>query len=161
MFGNYLNSNSADQLMYLLIKFKEYDRLGFGVQDAYRQSVSKTSNKYGVTYQTIGDLCRRRLALENIYQFYDVLQDWIDGDPSSLKNLIGKHVSSSDQIRINELLLNGKSEVNDDIRDEPKEFDSFRLSLDKNMVKHLPLHHNYLKISLFYLMVNMLMMILL
>ena len=113
MKNQWLRERSVDQLLFLLVKVKDYHRLGFDIETAYKQSVSKTSKQFRVAYQTIGDLCRRRLGLDNIYQFYKILQNWIDGDPSNLKNLIGNHVSVTDRKRINNFLLYGKIEIYD------------------------------------------------
>lgn len=139
MKNQWLRERSVDQLLFLLVKVKDYHRLGFDIETAYKQSVSKTSKQFRVAYQTIGDLCRRRLGLDNIYQFYKVLQNWIDGDPSNLKNLIINHVSVTDRKRINNFLLDGESEIYDEISNQIDLLESIHINLEKKTIKSLKL----------------------
>ena len=65
------------------------------VPSIYQSAVEKTRRHFGVTYQTIGDLCRRRLNLQDIDDFYRLLGGWVGGDPMPLAQLLKEHTPQS------------------------------------------------------------------
>jgi len=77
---NRLRSESIKQILCVLDNFWHQNRNGQSIQYAYREAVNFTAKKYLVRYQTIGDLCRRRLGLTTIYDFHAYLKQWVDGD---------------------------------------------------------------------------------
>lgn len=83
-----LTRESIDQLLYLLRLVREGFEGGLSLRQAYRQAVRRAAEHYGVTYQTLGDLCRRRLDLGRIGTFYALLEDWLGGDPKPLSDCL-------------------------------------------------------------------------
>lgn len=79
-----LSRDSVDQLLYVLRLFRERYETGQPLRKAYRQAVRQAADHYGVAYQTLGDLCRRRLNLARISEFYALLQRWVDDDAGPL-----------------------------------------------------------------------------
>lgn len=79
-----LTHESTDQLLCLLQLFREGFQAGEPLRRAYRNSVRQAAGRYGVTYQTMGDLCRRRLNLDRIGLFYALLERWMAGDARPL-----------------------------------------------------------------------------
>ena len=79
-----MRQQTVDQLLQVFRLFRENFAGGMPLRKAYREAVREVANLYGVTYQTIGDGCRRRLKLEYIRELYDLLQTWVDGDPGPL-----------------------------------------------------------------------------
>lgn len=90
-----LTRESVNQLLYLLRLFREGFEGGLSLRRAYRQAVRQTADRYGVTYQTLGDLCRRRLNLKRIGAFYALLEDWMGGEPKVLADCLKAASSAS------------------------------------------------------------------
>ena len=62
---------------------------GRSVETAYPRAVSEVAREAGVTYQTIGDACRRRLALKNITEFKDLVCSFVeDSNAEPLRNCL-------------------------------------------------------------------------
>jgi len=91
-----LKTNNARRLLTVLDEFKCIYPSVSSTSSAYKAAVKKVSVRHDVKYQTIGDLCRRSLGLERIHDFYDLLDEWITGDPTPLKSLLEKHTRPSD-----------------------------------------------------------------
>ena len=87
-----LTSGSVQQLLEVLDHTSRNHKRGILLPTAYHDAVRDVSNRHRVTYQTIGDLCRRRLALSDIGQFMDLLGRWLRGDSEPLRRKI-KHQS--------------------------------------------------------------------
>jgi len=49
------------------------------------------AQQYSVTYQTIGDGCRRRLGLHDISNLYELLAAWAKGDARPLLRQLKEH----------------------------------------------------------------------
>lgn len=79
-----LKSNTIRQLLEVLSIFYNSHSKGNPINRSYHEAVRRVAQKYGVTYQTIGDGCRRRLKLNDVGQLYSLLQRWIEGDPDGL-----------------------------------------------------------------------------
>ncbi len=88
-----LKRKSVEQIMAVLKRFQIRQRAGDPVTKAYQQAVEDVSKEYDVAYQTIGDLCRRRLGLGAINEFYNRLEKWVAGDPKPLAELLASHTS--------------------------------------------------------------------
>jgi len=86
-----LTHGSVQQLIQVLERTAKHHRNGAPLPTAYRDSVRDVSRRHGVTYQTIGDLCRRRLALSDIGEFMDLLGKWLRGDADPLRHRIKRH----------------------------------------------------------------------
>lgn len=79
-----MRQQTVDQLLQVFRLFHVNFAGGMPLRKAYREAVREVANLHGVTYQTIGDGCRRRLKLDDIRELYDLLQAWVDGDPGPL-----------------------------------------------------------------------------
>ncbi len=78
-----LNPNSVQQLLQVLRLFRENHRGGRYPEDSFHEAVRTVANNYRVTYQTIGDGCRRRLEL-TANEPHEMLLAWIRGEPRPL-----------------------------------------------------------------------------
>ena len=107
-----LQAKTVDQILYVLARYREFRISGFGPLASYREAVTKAKNKFKVTYQTIGDACRRRLELENIDQLLNLLRNWYEGNSNELMDLISKYASFEDRKRISVFFSNEGNDVN-------------------------------------------------
>lgn len=93
-----MRHQTVDQLLQVFRLFREKFAGGMPLRKSYRESVREVADRHAVTYQTIGDGCRRRLNLGEIRELYDLLQHWVDGDPRPLmKQLKGASDPSAHQ----------------------------------------------------------------
>ena len=69
-----------------LIQVFEQVRINYmnGVPLHKSYAVRKIADKHGLTYQTIGDGCRRRMKLEDISNLHKLLEQWMQGNPAEL-----------------------------------------------------------------------------
>lgn len=134
-----LKSMTVKQMIDVLESFKvEYQRHHV-VTKAYQTAVDKVSKKYGVAYQTIGDLCSRRMRLESINAFYNLLEKWMLGKPEPLKQLILRNTDTSARHEIVEYFGNvaqGISGCNESFLEEEL-FETFSIQLQKEKAKKL------------------------
>jgi len=79
-----LEMKSIEQIIAVMKKFWARHSGGDPVVKAYQCAVDHVSKQYGVAYQTIGDLCRRRLGLKSVNDLYNLLERWTVGDPQAL-----------------------------------------------------------------------------
>ena len=95
-----LTEKTIDQILGVLdLTAKNYES-GLPVPKAYQKSVKDIARRYSIRYQTIADGCRRRLGLDNVNQFIQLLKEWLDGQPSRLKDLLTKNAGDFEQYRI-------------------------------------------------------------
>lgn len=97
-----LQSNTIGQLLGVLTNFKQNYAYLKNLNDAYQKAIQQVANKHKVTYQTIGDLCRRRLGLRDITEFQNLLKAWVSGDDKPLIEVIIKCCYVSDHKQIEE-----------------------------------------------------------
>ena len=84
-----LRQESVRQLLEVLELTRLARSRGVPLEQAYQDAIRDVSNRYKVRYQTIGDLCRRRLGLRDIDQFVELLRRWLGvGDGGPLKRAI-------------------------------------------------------------------------
>ncbi len=74
-----MKHQSVEQLLQVFGLFRKRYAGGEALQKSYRHAVREVAKLHGLTYQTIGDGCRRRLKLDDIRELYDLLQIWMDG----------------------------------------------------------------------------------
>jgi hypothetical protein len=95
-----LTEKTIDQILGVLdLTAKNYES-GLPVSKAYQKSVKDIAHRYSIRYQTIADGCRRRLGLDNVNQFIDLLKEWLGGKPNRLKDLLTKNAGDFEQYRI-------------------------------------------------------------
>lgn len=95
-----MTDQTVDQLLHVFRLFRERYERGESLHKAYREAVREVAKRHGVTYQTIGDGCRRRLKLDSIRELYDLLSAWIEGRPEPLADQLKKasHPASHGEI---------------------------------------------------------------
>lgn len=95
-----LTEKTIDQILGVLdLTAKNYES-GIPVSKAYQKSVKDIAKRYSIRYQTIADGCRRRLGLDNINQFIELLKEWLGGQPNKLRDLLTKNAGDYEQYRI-------------------------------------------------------------
>ena len=62
---------------------------------------------HSVTYQTIGDGCRRRLRLGDINDLFELLSAWIRGDPRGLARQLKENSDPSAHAEIDRFFADG------------------------------------------------------
>ena len=100
-----MRERTAEQILKVLRLFRANFARGCSVSHAYQRAVNETSKSYSVTYQTIGDACRRRLGLARIDDFYDLLERWTHGDSKPLMDRLLKYSDAQLRNRIREFFL--------------------------------------------------------
>lgn len=79
-----MKRHTVEQLLNVFRLFRERYARGEPLHKSYREAVREVAKIHGVTYQTIGDGCRRRLKLNDIRELYELLSRWMDGYPDPL-----------------------------------------------------------------------------
>lgn len=97
-----LDPKSVDQILSVLRKFRSRYARGEPVTKSYQGAVEAVRKDYDVAYQTIGDLCRRRLELRTINDFYDLLEKWVTGNAQPLISVLLVHTGSENHHKIAE-----------------------------------------------------------
>lgn len=87
--------NTIRQILEVLQGFNKNYSEGTSLKRSYQMAVQRVADSEGVTYQTIGDACRRRLCLNSISEFYEILRQWTDGDPTELIGQLKKNTNSN------------------------------------------------------------------
>jgi hypothetical protein len=102
-----LEMKSVEQIVAVLKRFHARQQAGDPIDKAYQQAIEEVSRQYRVAYQTIGDLCRRRLGLQAIHEFYDLLEKWTLGDPRPLAELLRRHTGVEGRQQIDAFFFEG------------------------------------------------------
>jgi len=79
-----MNRKTVSQLIQVFDQFRINFINGVPLHKSYQDAVRKIADKYAITYQTIGDGCRRRLKLSDITQLHKLLEEWMQGNPEGL-----------------------------------------------------------------------------
>lgn len=79
-----MKGQTVEQLLLVFRSFRERYARGKPLHKAYQEAVREVADGHAVTYQTIGDGCRRRLKLNSIRELYALLACWMEGDPEPL-----------------------------------------------------------------------------
>lgn len=95
-----LTEKTIDQILGVLDLTSKYYQTGLPIPKAYQKSVKDIARKYSVRYQTIADGCRRRLNLDNVNEFKELLTEWFGGNPSPLKDLLIKNIGQIDEYKV-------------------------------------------------------------
>ncbi len=95
-----LTEKTLDQILGVLDLTEKYCRNGMSLSKAYQKSVKEIALKYSVRYQTIADGCRRRLNLNNVNEFMELLREWLAGNNQKLKDLLSKNINAFKQYKL-------------------------------------------------------------
>lgn len=106
-----LKSKSVDQILDVLTESRARHSNGEPLIRAYQRAVEAVSKDYHVAYQTIGDLCRRRLQLPTINSFYNLLEQWVMGNPDPLMNVLQTHTTIQNHGKLNAYFGERKQEI--------------------------------------------------
>lgn len=79
-----MRRQTVEQLLLVFRSFRERYAGGKPLHKAYQKAVRDAADRHGVTYQTVGDGCRRRLKLKEIHELYALLARWMEGDSEPL-----------------------------------------------------------------------------
>ena len=90
-----LQLDSVHQLLQVLELTRRSYRRGIPLGRAYQDAIRDVSSRHHVRYQTIGDLCRRRLGLGDMNEFVSLLTSWLAGNPTPLKQRVTQHSEST------------------------------------------------------------------
>lgn len=86
-----MTPHTVQQLLQVFRLFHENHARGMPLNRFYHEAVRTVAKNFSVTYQTIGDGCRRRLELTNINELYEMLSAWLRGEPHALLSQLKKH----------------------------------------------------------------------
>ena len=86
-----MTPHTVQQLLQVFRLFHEYHTGGMPLNRSYHEAVRSVAKSFSVTYQTIGDGCRRRLELTNINELYEMLSAWVRGESRALLHQLKKH----------------------------------------------------------------------
>ena len=89
-----MTQNTIKQILEVLHYVKDFYSKGYSVPKSYQRAVNIVAENYEVTYQTIGDGCRRRLELNDINELFHQLELWLKGDPSEIKETIKNNTNT-------------------------------------------------------------------
>ena len=95
--ANQLEPESVNQMFEVLIRFyNKYSRT-YNVPKSHIEAMKEVSKngENGKEYQTIHDLCVRRMGFHNVDKFRSLLEEWVSGNPEPLKKLLNEHASSN------------------------------------------------------------------
>jgi hypothetical protein len=95
-----LTEKTLDQILGVLERTTKYYREGIPLVKAYQKSVKEVADLYSIRYQTIADGCRRRLNLDNINEFIELLREWLSGNSKNLKQLLAKNVHEFEHYKL-------------------------------------------------------------
>lgn len=79
-----MTSQTVQQLLHVFRSFRDNHKSGMPLHRAYQEGVRTVADAHSITYQTVGDGCRRRLGLKDISELYELLATWVKGDPRVL-----------------------------------------------------------------------------
>lgn len=82
-------TNKTLQQILDVLKYTRYNyNSGTELTSSYQDAISRVADESGVTYQTIGDGCRRRLKLDSIGEFSELIRKWLNGDPNPMMEVL-------------------------------------------------------------------------
>jgi hypothetical protein len=79
-----MTQHSVRRLLKVFRLSRENYAAGMPLHRSYHAAVRAVAKSYALTYQTIGDTCRRRLELTNVNELHDLLRAWVRGYPGAL-----------------------------------------------------------------------------
>lgn len=86
-----MTPSTVHQLLQVFRLFRDNHAGGVALHRSYHEAVRTVARNHSVTYQTIGDGCRRRLELNNINELYAILSAWVRGDSRALILQLKEH----------------------------------------------------------------------
>ncbi len=96
-----LRPGSVDQILAVVTHIRRNHSHCGSIRKAYWDAVRVVSSQEQLRYQTIGDLCRKRLGLKRVDDFLCLLEKLLQGAPGYLERLLIKksHPDCHERIR--------------------------------------------------------------
>lgn len=104
-----LEVGSVHQLLQVLELTRRAKLRGLPLRRAYQDAIHEVSSRHQVRYQTIGDLCRRRLGLADMDGFVALLTQWLAGDRAPLQQRILQHSESAARAMVDDYFSGERS----------------------------------------------------
>jgi hypothetical protein len=131
-----MTPKTVEQLLQVFRLFRDNHASGKPLHASYHDAVREVARLNSVTYQTIGDGCRRRLRLADINELYELLAAWVKGDSRGLIQQLKQSSDLSAHAEIDAFFSAAGTEVAEKkkplhlVSHENSETFSFRLSSD-------------------------------
>lgn len=103
-----LTEKTVNQILWVLELTKKNFNSGLSIAKSYQKAVGEVADRNKIRYQTIADGCRRRLGLDDVGQLVELLEDWLDGRPEQLKELLILHAEDYKE-KINAFFVGGRA----------------------------------------------------
>lgn len=108
-------TNKTLQQILDVLKYTRYNyHSGKALTNSYQDAISRVANESGVTYQTIGDGCRRRLKLDSIGEFSELIRKWLNGDPNPMIEVLKSQTHKRLHPQIDAFFNDNTGSVNND-----------------------------------------------
>jgi hypothetical protein len=101
-----MRQETLEQILKVISVAAQHQSLGDGIDHSYQYGVRRVSQEYGITYQTIGDACRRRLGLDDVGEFKTMLKASFEGDTNKLRDVLLSKTSRFYHDKINNFFSN-------------------------------------------------------
>lgn len=102
-----MTPQTIQQLLQVFRSFRDNHKSGMPLHRAYQEGVRSVADAHSITYQTVGDGCRRRLGLNDIGQLYELLAAWVKGDPRGLVRQLKENSDPSAHAEIEQFFAGG------------------------------------------------------
>jgi len=104
-----MTPQTVQQLLQVFRAFRDNHKSGMLLRRAYQEGVRAVADNCSITYQTVGDGCRRRLGLNDIGELHELLASWVKGDPRGLVRQLRAHSDPSAHSDIEQFFSGGDS----------------------------------------------------
>jgi len=104
-----MTPQTVQQLLQVFRAFRDNHKSGMPLHRAYQEGVRAVADAHSITYQTVGDGCRRRLGLNDIGELYELLASWVKGDPRELVRQLKEHSDPTAHAQIEQFFSDGNT----------------------------------------------------
>lgn len=115
-----MREKTVKQVLRVLEITRKNHQLGKPSQKALQDAIRKVADDDEVTYQTIGDACRRRQGLGTIDEFHILLDKWFGGDHGPLCSLLMRNSEAQSHRHISCFFDDANREGTRKLVDEPR-----------------------------------------
>lgn len=102
-----MTPQTVQQLLQVFRKFRDNHASGVPLHRSYQEAVRTVADAHSITYQTVGDGCRRRLGLNDINELYELLATWVKGDSRGLVRQLKDNAEPSSHAEIDRFFSDG------------------------------------------------------
>lgn len=115
-----MTPQTVQQLLSVFRWFRDNHKSGMPLHSAYHEAVRTVADAHSITYQTVGDGCRRRLGLVDIRELYELLAAWTKGDSRALASQLKENSDPSSHDEIERFFSGGNAAPAETRRALPK-----------------------------------------